>query len=67
MMRLHYLHLGKARSKETTLYTDAPAYSLCISYRDGEAAAAAEMGKSWHTGAAPPAPPAVGAAPLVRT
>ena len=52
------------QSKETPLYTDAPAYSLCISYRDGEAAAAAEMGKSWHTGAAPPA---VGAAPLVRT
>ena len=47
------------RSETGESYEDTPAY------REGEAAAAAETGKSWHTGAAPPA---VGAtASLVRT
>ena len=56
MSRVHYLISAEQGNLNClSSYEHAPAY------RDGKAAAAAEMGKSWHTGAA------VGIAPLVRT
>jgi len=46
-------------------------YEHSLAYRGGDAAAAAEMGKSWQpaaaAGEAEPPTPAVGSAPLVRT